>query len=313
VVSPAYITNKFWAIANDWVTYAVTVTNLGPATATGVVVSNMLSTDLLFPAGQPFASNMTFDVGTLSNGMSAIYQFTVQPTNAGLFTLSANVSAPNNQDTNSANNQATVNLYVTNYLATLEAGTNSGQSLNLQDGLLEQTLVVTNPGAGAAPAVRVVVTGLTNQLYNAGGINNGSPFVVCPAPLAGNNGRVQLRLQYALRNAFAFTNGQLQAYAVPASVLNYTPLPAAGRSTNLNFSRTVKTGDGDLLLEFPATAGLSYTVVYSDNVLFSNAMIALPVITAPANRVQWLDYGPPATLSAPTNSSARFYRVYLNP
>jgi uncharacterized repeat protein (TIGR01451 family) len=312
VVSPAYITNNFWAITHDWVTYAVTVTNLGPGTATGVVVNNTLSTNLVFPAGQPLASNLTFNVGTLSNGMSAVYQFTVQPTNAGAFTLTANVSAPGNFDPNFANNQSTVNLFVTNYLAALAAGTNSGQSLNYQNGLLEQTVVVANPGAGAAPAVRVVVTGLTNQLYNASGTNNGSPFVVYPAPLAAN-GRVQLRLQYPLRNAFAFTNGQLQAYAVPASVLNYTPLPATGENTNLNFSRIVKSSDGDLLLEFPATNGRSYTVVYSDNVLFSNAMIALPVVVAPASRVQWLDYGPPATLSAPTNSSRRFYRVYLNP
>jgi hypothetical protein len=54
-------------------------------------------------------------------------------------------------------------------------------------------------------------------------------------------------------------------------------------------------------------------VVYSDNVLFSNAMMAPPSIAAPANEVQWIDYGPPTTVSAPTNASARFYRVFLNP
>jgi hypothetical protein len=42
-------------------------------------------------------------------------------------------------------------------------------------------------------------------------------------------------------------------------------------------------------------------------------MIAPPAIVAPANRVQWIDYGPPTTTSAPTNSSARFYRVFQNP
>ena len=64
---------------------------------------------------------------------------------------------------------------------------------------------------------------------------------------------------------------------------------------------------------FPTTPGRNYTVVYSDNVLFSNAMIAPPSIEAPANRVQWIDYGPPTTTSAPTNATARFYRVFLNP
>jgi hypothetical protein len=54
-------------------------------------------------------------------------------------------------------------------------------------------------------------------------------------------------------------------------------------------------------------------VVYSDNVLFSNAMIAPPSVVAPANQTPWIDYGPPTTLSAPPNSSNRFYRIYLNP
>jgi hypothetical protein len=53
-------------------------------------------------------------------------------------------------------------------------------------------------------------------------------------------------------------------------------------------------------------------VVYSDNNTFSNALIAPPSIVAPANRVQWIDYGPPTTVSAPTNTSMRFYRVFEN-
>jgi hypothetical protein len=33
---------------------------------------------------------------------------------------------------------------------------------------------------------------------------------------------------------------------------------------------------------------------------------------APADRVQWIDHGPPETLSRPTDTAARFYRVQLN-
>jgi hypothetical protein len=67
------------------------------------------------------------------------------------------------------------------------------------------------------------------------------------------------------------------------------------------------------LIEWQAITNHTYTVVYSDNILFSNAMIAPPSIVAPANEVQWIDYGPPTTVRTPTNSSARFYRVFLNP
>jgi hypothetical protein len=36
---------------------------------------------------------------------------------------------------------------------------------------------------------------------------------------------------------------------------------------------------------------------------------ANPIITAPANRVQWYDDGPPKTESKPTSIGSRFYRV----
>ena len=68
-----------------------------------------------------------------------------------------------------------------------------------------------------------------------------------------------------------------------------------------------------MLIEWPAITNRTYTVVYSDNVSFSNAMIAPPSIVAPANDMEWIDYGPPTTVSAPTNASSRFYRVFLNP
>jgi len=157
--------------------------------------------------------------------------------------------------------------------------------------------------------VRLVVTGITNQLFNAVGTNNGNPFVYFSAPLAAGQS-AGLLLQYLPRIIFPFTNGQLHAFPVPLP--NWTPPPATTLRTNINLSRIVKLASGNLLLEFPATNGATYTVVYSDNVLFSNAQIAPPAILAPANRVQWIDYGPPTTRTAPTNA-ARFYRVFQNP
>jgi hypothetical protein len=122
---------------------------------------------------------------------------------------------------------------------------------------------------------------------------------------------VSLLLQYFPRGPFPFTNNQLNAFEV--SVPNWTPPAITTTSTNVNISRIVELNNGWMLIEFPTTLGRTYTVVYSDNVLFSNAMIAPPSLVAPANRVQWIDYGPPATLSAPTNASTRFYRVFQNP
>ena len=156
----------------------------------------------------------------------------------------------------------------------------------------------------------MVVAGLPKQLYNAVGTNGGNPFVTLGAPLA-SGASMNLLLQYNPRGSFPFTNGQLHAYAVPLP--NLTPPTATGTTTNINLSGIFKLPDGDMLIEFPATTGQTYTVVYSDNVKFSNAMVAPPAIVAPANEVQWIDYGPPTTVSAPMNSNSRFYRVLKNP
>jgi hypothetical protein len=174
---------------------------------------------------------------------------------------------------------------------------------------VEQTVSVSNAGPSSATAVRVVVTGLTNLLYNADGTNSGNPFVVCTAPLASGQS-VSLLLQFFAGSYFSFTSAQLNPFAVPLPDLSPNPLTIG---TNVNITRIVELANGNMLIEFPSALGRAYTVVYSDNVLFSNAMIAPPVIVAPANRTQWIDYGPPTTANAPLNTGARFYRVFQNP
>ncbi len=305
-------------ITNDLMTYGVAVTNAGPSAAPGVMLTNTLPTNVLFksifPTGQSFSTagtNMIFNLGTLTNGGSTSLLFTVEPTNAGLLLLSASVGSSGVTDTNTANNTAITNIPVTNYLSgPLAVTTNSSQTYNPQNGLVEQFITVTNTDTNNASAVRIVITGLTNRLYNAVGTNNGNPFVYYSAALPTNQS-VNLLLQYSASAYFPFTNGQLNAFAVPLP--NWPPPPATGAGTNLNISRIVQLTNGNILIEFPSTLGRTYTVVYSENASFSNAAMAPPSIVAPANRTQWIDYGPPTTTNVPANTGARFYRVYQNP
>ena len=69
---------------------------------------------------------------------------------------------------------------------------------------------------------------------------------------------------------------------------------------------------GAKLIEFQSDPGISYRILYSDNVGFTNARAAQPILVAPADRVQWIDDGPPKTISRPTNIM-RFYRAILAP
>jgi uncharacterized repeat protein (TIGR01451 family) len=303
---------------NDWMTYGVSVTNLGPSAASNVMLTNMLPAGVGYlsvsPAGLAPSiqgSNVIFNLGTLASGAFTNLQLTVQPTNAGTWTFSSFVNSTSVTDTNLANNTATNNIIVTNYFsASLVAYTNSVQIIDFQNALTEQSIAVSNAGLSSVAAVRVVVTGLTNQLFNAAGTNNGNPFVVYGSALNPNQS-TNLLLQFYPRSIFRFTNGQLHAFAV--SVPNLAPPPVTATSTNIIISRIIRRADGSMLLIWPSTLGQAYTVVYSDNVLFSNAMIAPPTVVAPANQTPWIDYGPPGTVSQPTNSAARFYRIYLNP
>ena len=303
-------------IANDLTTCTVSATNAGPGSATGVLLTNTLPPSVILKSASRIfilsGNNMIFNLGTLASGDHAEVQISLQPTNAGVFELSAAVGAPGIIDTNLSNNTATTNLTVIDYLpGTLVAVTNSPQVTNPQNGLKEQSILLTNVGTNEVPAARVVVTGLPNpvRLFNAVGTNNGSPFVVYGTNLAAGSG-VNLLLQYFPRTNFPFSNSQLQSFAVPAPDL--TPPPVTGTRANINISRIVQLANGSIMIEWPAVPSRSYTVIYSDNVVFSNALIAPPAIVAPANQIQWIDYGPPATLTATTNSTARFYKVIQN-
>ncbi|HVU09387.1 MAG TPA: DUF11 domain-containing protein [Verrucomicrobiae bacterium] len=305
-------------ITNDWMTYGVNATNLGPDTASSVKLTNTLPAGVILkgisPTNKTFStvgSNLIFNLGTLTNSGFANLQFTVQPTNIGPLTLAASIGTTSIADANLANNSASTNIVITNYFpGQLVASITSTQVYNPQNGLVEQTIMLSNVGSTSVPAARVVITGLTNELYNAFGTNDGNPFVVYGQSLDANQ-NVSLLLQFFAFNYFTLSNSQLQAFAVPPPNLS-PPAAALSGTNNFSISRIVPLSNGNMLIEFPTIVGRTYTVVYSDNVTFSNAMIAPPSIVAPANRLQWVDYGPPTTLSVPTNTAARFYRVILN-
>lgn len=302
-------------ITNDLTSYSVGVTNFGPDSAPNVILTNSLPGGVTIKSASrsytTSGSNQLFNLGTVASGSNVLVQIFIQPTNVATLPITAAVGSAGLLDTNLTNNTAATNLLVTAYLpGAIIAVTNSAQILNYQNGLTEQSILLTNTGSSDAPAVRLVVNGLTNRLFNAVGTNGSSPFVVYSAPLATNQSATLL-LQYFPRGSFPFTNGQLQAEAVPMP--DWTPPATTGTSTNINISRIVPLANGNMLIEFPTDTNRTYTVVYSDNVQFSNAMIAPPSVAPSANRTQWIDYGPPTTTSAPTNATARFYRVIQNP
>ena len=87
-------------ITNDYFAYGVLVTNLGPADATGVVLTNSLPPGVRLVDFQPsglahttYGSNEVFALGTLTNGAFKQLSIRVQATNAGTWSFPATVGS----------------------------------------------------------------------------------------------------------------------------------------------------------------------------------------------------------------------------
>ena len=302
-------------LENDAISYGITVTNLGVNAASSIALTNtgfeafkLLS---LSPAGQSF----TFTNGTLTLSLANLaakggtrIQLQLQPTNAGNWALTSAVQTASIADTNAANDTAITNLLV-NALVTgeLVASNVSNMFYDAQTGLMKQTVRITNIGTNDYGSARLIVSGLTNQLYNAVGTNAGNPYVVYAAPLSsGQSADLVLEYFVPTRLPIDVPNSAYSAYGTsPVNVsVGSAPAPNITLLTNL--------GAYGMLVEFEAVLGANYTVFYSDNMSFSNAMAAQPAVVAPGSRVQWIDNGPPKTISHPVTNAMRFYRVQRN-
>lgn len=94
------------------ITYTLTVTNNGPNSATGVVLTDALGTNLKFVSATGSYTQsggvVTFNLGTIGVGGSVILTVTAQALEDGTLTNSASVSATS-ADPTAGNNSATVN------------------------------------------------------------------------------------------------------------------------------------------------------------------------------------------------------------
>ncbi|HEU5125222.1 MAG TPA: DUF11 domain-containing protein [Verrucomicrobiae bacterium] len=296
-------------LVNDFLNYDVTVSNLGPNAASGIFLTNTLPAGVVFR--NPSSINQSvINVGSLTNKASRKFRLMVRPTTAGTnLEFRASVFTSSIADSNQVNNVAITNLTVEALVTNQLIATNISEMVfNPQISLMEQSIRLVNTGPSAVDSARVIVTGLTHWLRNAVGTNNGNPFVAYTSPLnAGQS--VDLVLQYFVPTRQPIVVNNSDYIAVPTSRFDVI---APGDFT-LMITNQTRLPNGAFLIEFPAKPGTTYTILYSPDMTFSNTFSAIPSIVAQADKVQWIDDGPPKTISHPSTNTSRFYRVLQNP
>ena len=292
-------------------TYSLTVTNNSSTTATGVMVSNTLPPNVslfsLLPSvgsASNHAGVVTFTVGSLANGIAAMLAIVVIPEAAGQLTNVAEAFSAQTDSQPTNNSVTNVTTAVTVPITNLVLTVLSPITLNPQTGLFELRIQVSNGGPATPSSVMILVSGLAAnaKLYNATGITNGTPFVQSASPL-GIGSNVIFLLEFYVPTRVAPANLTFTMQAGPPMI------PPVVSGTIMNISRMIVLANGSVLVEFSAIPGQVYAIQYSSDMVTWRT--AVPAITAPATRVQWIDAGPPKTDSSPAQQSARYYRVVL--
>lgn len=187
--------------------------------------------------------------------------------------------------------------------------TAGGLIFNRQNGLYEQLVTVTNDSViSTALSVKLTVSGLTanESLYNATGVDLGGKPVVDWDVILEPQSSIDFILQYQ-----TIDRSMLPEPSVVAQLSFEQPLIlVSGESFDVEIKAKNLNGRLATLLEFPATLGKTYFIQYK-NSMNEDWKTVFPAIVARANRIQWIDSGPPSTGIAPGELGAkmRFYRV----
>ena len=99
-------------------------------------------------------------------------------------------------------------------------------------------------------------------------------------------------------NGFAALTSAVQTFVISIGVPD---------GTGLAIERSEILPGGEVRIEFSAIVGRTYRIEYSHDL--NTWHEAQPSVVAGEIHEQWLDQGPPGTLSHPSSVSRRYYRV----
>jgi uncharacterized repeat protein (TIGR01451 family) len=261
-------------VRSNWA-YVITVNNNGPNTASGVVVNHTLPANVTLVSSNATqgtislaGGSITANLGTLTNGGSAVVTVVVNAVSSGTYSSTATVTGSQG-DSNSGNNTASASTTVApRNVSILAAGaTLTAESLSPPNGALNVGETVT----------------VTLRLRNAGNVPNTNLFatllatggVTSPSPSGPVNYGVLIPSDFPLGHEFTFTasgtNGgtvvatlQLQDGGVNIGTVSFTFL----LPNVLTFAKTnlITIVDASKALPYPSTNVVSGVVGLVGNV-----------------------------------------------
>lgn len=289
-------TNNFgFAAVGTNTSHTFTITNTGSGDLTGLGIT-------IDGADAAMFTVTTSPVAPVSANGSTTFIVQFAPLSAGVKTAALHIA---NNDPN--NNPFNIAITGTGTAGGVVVSTNlvaiivSPIALNRQSGLFEQTVRVVNNSSNTITGLQLFINGLPAdvQVYNASGSTNGAPYLQYNLPLA-STAMVDFVVEYYRANR--------QPIPQPAfEVQEIAPVTPTATGPVIAIDRFVQLASSRFLIEFTAVPGNRYAVQYSSDM--TTWKTAVPIITAPANRVQWYDDGPPKTESQPSDTGSRFYQI----
>jgi len=214
-----------------------------------------------------------------------------------VFTSSDQVETPTD------NNSATISIPILNNADIVLDFT--PPEFDNQSGLFNAATTVTNNGTVDLPAARLFITNLPadTKLSNASGTTSRGSYILLNSPLTtGSSENVNVELSRVNQDSNFSPVYELEL--LPWSIVD--PVSAGGRVTVSQAHRLIS---GDQFIEIASIPGATYEMEYTSD--FSIWQTVRPQIMATADRLLWLDNGPPKTDIHPREASKRFYRFRL--
>ena len=171
-------------------------------------------------------------------------------------------------------------------------------------------LTITNSNPDEVPGFQVTIDGLPTDVTvaNAQGTSGGLPIIVSAAPLA-SGASTQLLVEFDRPSGDPNFTPVYTIELLSAAAANAIVNPPAPGGTQVNYTRFEKRPDGSFLIEWSSTPGDVFVVRYSEDL--TNFMTIVPSITAVANVTEFIDKGPPQTLTPP--GTIRYYQIFKAP